>query len=658
MARYTEWLQKKFVGDPKLGAEYLSLARTLLGGLHNYSKNVMSNVRHVTLPNGVKITVSFAGAINRVLIDVRSVTEKIKDSVYTAIYVRPSWSGLFDFGVTVYGCGVSVKKVSRKPFLKYVDLRAASYSDVVLTNGQNNRNTYCVTLSNSPQYFPSYYDGTNTVYLPTRINGNLVLGWGFGFSSAKYIMAAVVTNMNELAVLRFDRATNLYSIVYIEQSQSQLLARAQQTRVVFDKSGKKFAYFDKLNSLIVRELTENESGNELSREVTYPLSPAGGSRKVTAVSLNSYSYHAVGFRSPPVVVPWLPPGTTYIDVEQAQHGVVTESYEKIPIACDFDIGNNELVVLYATQITTTTSGYDFSSHGTWTIVLESGGCEPYPTTLLESSDSSGHEVSKTTSNIVREYKLFINNKEIYSFKKNESSTYEYEKTNSSVSSNCCSPVIGGLYCKALSSSGTFQATTSNSYTKIGDPSIPYLISFDLRYRMALVYEDTTSTKSSYSASLGDDLVSTTITTKQGKFKLCINNTVVDIYTYSRPTDTVVTNNGEYSTNRAPVEGETGDVDNSDPYNTTTETAITKFTLPYYANPNGDPFNSMAEMFAIDHERAIVYIRDQDNGVVKIFLVCEGAAKDVTDKFEDLGVGGSGNYASIVSAYSTMSKVIE
>ena len=88
MARFFEWAHKQFVGDPKLGAEYLPLARTLLGSLHD-SSTVMSNSRQVVLPNGVKILVGFAGAINRVMIDVRAAVVEAVEQLKLSALVRP-----------------------------------------------------------------------------------------------------------------------------------------------------------------------------------------------------------------------------------------------------------------------------------------------------------------------------------------------------------------------------------------------------------------------------------------------------------------------------------------------------------------------------------------------------------------------------------------
>lgn len=179
MARYTEWLQKKFVGDPKLGAEYLSLARTLLGGLHNYSKNVMSNVRHVTLPNGVKITVSFAGAINRVLIDVKAIsTTTVAKFVESKYYFITSAidKKIRIFDKSTFGLVASMENillpdkfwaigVSDDVKLMHFRKGDGSRSAPNLRTTNTDIPTYCETGATISRYDASYFDG---IYLRTH----------------------------------------------------------------------------------------------------------------------------------------------------------------------------------------------------------------------------------------------------------------------------------------------------------------------------------------------------------------------------------------------------------------------------------------------------------------------------------------------------------
>lgn len=73
MPKYISEVTKHFSGDKTLAARYMGVARGLLGSLVDMSGDVFQNARKVILPDGTKITVSFAGALARIAIDVRSV---------------------------------------------------------------------------------------------------------------------------------------------------------------------------------------------------------------------------------------------------------------------------------------------------------------------------------------------------------------------------------------------------------------------------------------------------------------------------------------------------------------------------------------------------------------------------------------------------------
>jgi hypothetical protein len=81
MPKYFREVNKHFSGDKTLAAKYMGVARSLLGGLKEMSGKLFSNARQVTLPDGVTIRVSFAGAIHQVSIDVRGVARKITELI-------------------------------------------------------------------------------------------------------------------------------------------------------------------------------------------------------------------------------------------------------------------------------------------------------------------------------------------------------------------------------------------------------------------------------------------------------------------------------------------------------------------------------------------------------------------------------------------------
>lgn len=88
MARYFREVSKQFAGDKTLAAQYMGVARSLLGGLKEMSAGLYQNARHVVLPDGAKITVRFAGAIHQILIDVSAVTQRLAQGGWFLITPR------------------------------------------------------------------------------------------------------------------------------------------------------------------------------------------------------------------------------------------------------------------------------------------------------------------------------------------------------------------------------------------------------------------------------------------------------------------------------------------------------------------------------------------------------------------------------------------
>lgn len=77
MPKYISEVTKHFSGDKTLAARYMGVARGLLGSLVDMSGDVFQNARKVILPDGTKITVSFAGALAQIAIDVRLAAREI-----------------------------------------------------------------------------------------------------------------------------------------------------------------------------------------------------------------------------------------------------------------------------------------------------------------------------------------------------------------------------------------------------------------------------------------------------------------------------------------------------------------------------------------------------------------------------------------------------
>jgi len=90
MPKYISEVTKHFSGDKTLAARYMGVARGLLGSLVDMSGDVFQNARKVILPDGTKITVSFAGALARIAIDVRSIVDDVRRSlsIYPAILAK------------------------------------------------------------------------------------------------------------------------------------------------------------------------------------------------------------------------------------------------------------------------------------------------------------------------------------------------------------------------------------------------------------------------------------------------------------------------------------------------------------------------------------------------------------------------------------------
>jgi hypothetical protein len=114
MARYTGEVAKEYVGDKDLAMQYTSVARTLLGSLHEMSGGIESGIRRVLLPDGAAITVSFAGALEKISIDVRSVTvPSIQVGTYGFVYTPG----------TYLSNGTDYMDIGRMPYRVYPTLR-------------------------------------------------------------------------------------------------------------------------------------------------------------------------------------------------------------------------------------------------------------------------------------------------------------------------------------------------------------------------------------------------------------------------------------------------------------------------------------------------------------------------------------------------------
>lgn len=72
MPKYFREVNKHISGDKTIAARYMSVARSMLGGLVEMSGDVFQNIRRVMLPDGTKIEVSFIGDMGRIAIDVTS----------------------------------------------------------------------------------------------------------------------------------------------------------------------------------------------------------------------------------------------------------------------------------------------------------------------------------------------------------------------------------------------------------------------------------------------------------------------------------------------------------------------------------------------------------------------------------------------------------
>jgi hypothetical protein len=87
--KYFREVNKHFSCDKTLAVKYMGVARSLLGGLVEMSGDVFQNARKVILPDGTKITVSFAGSLAQIAIDVVSVASSTKRKI------KPMFSMLF-----------------------------------------------------------------------------------------------------------------------------------------------------------------------------------------------------------------------------------------------------------------------------------------------------------------------------------------------------------------------------------------------------------------------------------------------------------------------------------------------------------------------------------------------------------------------------------
>lgn len=91
MPKYFREVNKHFSGDKEKAASYMGVARSLLGGLVEMSGDLFQNARKVVLKDGTRITVSFAGAIANVLIDVRKAEKLLLSYVRVIPAIYSAW---------------------------------------------------------------------------------------------------------------------------------------------------------------------------------------------------------------------------------------------------------------------------------------------------------------------------------------------------------------------------------------------------------------------------------------------------------------------------------------------------------------------------------------------------------------------------------------
>lgn len=116
MPKYFREVNKHFSGDKTLAARYMGVARSVLGGLVEMSGDVFQNARSVLMPDGTRITVSFAGSVASVAIHAigRSAGNMLS-RIVQRIFILSSFDSETR-AVTLDECEVTAQVVDSTPY--------------------------------------------------------------------------------------------------------------------------------------------------------------------------------------------------------------------------------------------------------------------------------------------------------------------------------------------------------------------------------------------------------------------------------------------------------------------------------------------------------------------------------------------------------------